>query len=114
MVWSIVLRNSPPFIEIPWKKALSTGVDVVRDVVGGQNFKSSVKKRTRKAAVDAVNDGFDKMQSGKGIKRKKPATKKKTTTKKTPKKIKCPKKVCVKPKKTIKREPGKSKYDFLK
>jgi len=114
MVWPIVLRNSPPFIEIPWKKALSTGVDVVRDVVGGQNFKSSVKKRTRKAAVDAVNDGFDKMQSGKGIKRKKPATKK-TTTKKTPKKIKCPKKVCVKPKKkTIKREPGKSKYDFLK
>jgi len=102
------------------KKALSTGVDVVKDVVGGQNFKSSVKKRTRKAAVDAVNDGFDKLQSGKGIKRKKVTTKK-TNIKKTAKKLKCanniksPKKICVKPKKkNIKREAAKSKYDFLK
>ena len=106
-----------PLLRYLGKKALSTGVDVVRDVVGGQNFKTSVKSRTRKAAVDAVNDGFDKLQSGKGIKRKRPATKK-TSSKKTtdcPKKIKIAKKTCVQPKKTpIKRQPRNSKYDFLK
>ena len=69
-----------PLLRYLGKKALSTGVDVVKDVVGGQNFKSSVKKRTRKAAVDAVNDGFDKLQSGKGIKRKKGRVKKATIT----------------------------------
>jgi len=82
------------------KKALSTGVAIGGDILKGDNFKTSSKRRLLSAGESIVSDTLDKMkkinsQEGKGKKRRKQRKHKKRKTikkKATKKKISLAKK----------------------
>ena len=85
------------------KQALSTGVNIGKDVLGGENLKNSLKKNAKQAVSTILKDGSERLQRGSGnrkcksvkpkkkVKRKnKPVIKRKikkktTVRKKTPK-----------------------------
>jgi len=94
-----------PFLRYLGNHALSSGADVVKDVVAGDNIKTAVKRRARGTVSKMLGDAVGKLQSGTGIKRQKVIKGKRKAQK-----------ICVIPrKKVIKRNSvaRKSKYDFL-
>ena len=62
------------------KRALSTGMDIGGDVMSGQNFASSAKKRLKSAGNQIISDAADRAktfaQTGKGRRRRRRKTKK--------------------------------------
>lgn len=64
-----------PAVKFLGKKALSTGVNVATDVLGGEKLKESLKKRARESGKELANKGISRaktyLQTGKGLKRKK-------------------------------------------
>lgn len=69
------------------KQLFRTGRDVINDVSEGHAFKDSAKTRIRETSKRMKNDFFEKLQSGRGIKRKRNA-KRPQSSKKT-KRRKC-------------------------
>ncbi len=80
-----------PILKYLGKKALSTGVNIGTDLLQGDNFKSTMKKRLKSAGLDIVEDALEKVrnskQSGSG-RRKRRKSLKRRSYKKTSKKRK--------------------------
>jgi hypothetical protein len=71
-----VLKSAGKFFA---KKALKTGVNIGSDLLGGENFKISVKKRLKSTGLELAEDALDRIrnmkQSGEGMKRRKKSQK---------------------------------------
>jgi len=80
-----------PILKYLGRKALSTGVNIGTDLLQGDNFKSTMKKRLKKAGLDIAEDALEKVrnskQSGSG-RRKRRKSRKRGSYKKTSKKRK--------------------------
>jgi hypothetical protein len=80
-----------PILKYLGKKALSTGVNIGTDLLQGDSFKSTMKKRLKKAGLDIAEDALEKVrnskQSGSG-RRKRRKSQKRSSYKKTSKKRK--------------------------
>jgi len=80
-----------PILKYLGKKALSTGVNIGTDLLQGDNFKSTMKKRLKSAGLDIAEDALEKVrnskQSGSG-RRKRRKSLKRRSYKKTSKKRK--------------------------
>lgn len=63
-----------PAVKFLGKQALSTGVNVASDMIEGEKFKDSIKKRAKQSGEDIAHKGIDQakvfLQTGKGRKRK--------------------------------------------
>ncbi len=56
------------------KQALSTGAQIASDVVAGENWRTSSKRRIREGAAKTLRKSADTVQGGRGL-GKRPATK---------------------------------------
>lgn len=89
-----------PLLKYFGKRALSTGVDIGKDLLTGENIKTSTKRRLKEGAETLLDDATvraKKVLKGGGI-RKKTITKRKRKTSRVPAR-----------RKTVKRKPIKRK-----
>lgn len=72
----LLRRVVVPGLKYLGKKALSTGSKVASDVIEGENFKESMRKRFKETKEDTLNDLKNKLR-GNGSRKRKRSTKKK-------------------------------------
>ena len=99
------------------KQALKTGVEIGGDMMSGENFKTSAKKRLKSTKDVVLNDAIDRAklfaQTGKGRKRRRrrrKGNKKQNNFFKKMKVRKTRKRKCKKRKKSVKKRKPKSKH----
>lgn len=61
------------------KQFMQTGKNVITDIASGASFRDSTRNRIRETSSKIKKDIFEKLQQGKGIKRKKKQKKRQTT-----------------------------------
>jgi hypothetical protein len=121
-----------PLAKYLGRKALSTGVDIGSDILQGENFKESAKKRLKTTGRSMVDDAIERVktfaQTGKGCKRvktlcqtgkrrkrkTKPRKSRKSKKNKNKKKSKKSLKKKVKRRKPSKKKPVKKKKSISK
>lgn len=70
-----IWRHAKPLLSYLGKRALSTGVDITRDIAGGRDPLQATKEHLISTGKDMAVDGLDRLkeriQTGKGRRRKK-------------------------------------------
>jgi len=71
-----------PLLRFMGRKALKTGVNIAEDVLGGENIKSSAKRRAKDTGIELAETALGKAHSfltqrGKGVRRKRIMAKRK-------------------------------------
>jgi hypothetical protein len=78
-----------PILKYLGKKALNTGINIGSDILQGENFKTSMKKRLKTTGFDIAEDALEKVKNykQKGSGRRQKSSKKKSSKRKRPKRI---------------------------
>lgn len=84
-IFSSLFRRALPLFKLGGKyvgrKVLSTGMNVLDDVIEGDSFKKSLKRNLKTTSKDVINDVKNKMKGGKIRRRKTTKRKKKCKNK---------------------------------